>query len=754
MPVFEIEHGGKTYEVDAPDMNAALSGFQGFTGGTKPEGPGALEDVARTAPGALYKGAMDVVGAPADIMNAVDQGWQWLVSKGLEKTGVWSPEQAEKARQPLPGIEDRSTRMGLPTSKLLVDATEKAAGPFYTPQTTEGEFAGAAMRSLPSMALGQGTMLQRLGQALVPAMTAETAGQVAERVAPEWEGTARLAGGVMGAFGTAAMQMPRGANVVAQDAVQGVQPHELNAAYQLIDDAARLPGGGVQLTLNDALNQVTGGRMTRLQQLDRVVTNSGGPGADRMAQVYSQRADQVQATGQAQLNRLAPAPYLPEQAAQRGVDAAEGALATVRRERSDITRPFYQNAARDTVPAADVQTVIAQLDTMIAQAPTPELAEAARQLRGQLIETPAVAGTPATRTPVTDPRTGQIIRYQSTPAVPGTPEVPRTNVGDLDRIYGQARDDFTGPRGLNETGSEARARQAAGQAIDPLNQSLQSASPNLQQGRAAHQQVTNNLVRPVEQGPIGRIAEMDPGTQGASAQMGRELAAPGADRYHGVVQQAVRRMVREDPRAAETLARDYVGDVLNQSTRDLQGGANVYGGANFFKQIAGDGASMRNLEAMVTQLPQGQQRWQGFQRFLDVMQATGYKAPKGSDTAFNIAIERQMSQPGVVAGAVEAGAGAVAGAAIGGGAGSAAGTVAATKRALSDRLAQFRMANGGDQVAWMLTSPEAAPLLRQLANAPAGGNRAIGLALRLSYVSERSLNQGPQAEPGPIPQAR
>jgi hypothetical protein len=715
-----------------------------------PKKPGIVEDVAKTASGALYKGSMDVVGAPADIMNMVDQGWQWLVSKGLEKAGVWTPEQAEKARQPLPGIEDRSTRMGLPTSKLLVDATEKAAGPFYTPQTTEGEVAGAAVRALPSMVLGQGTLAQRGAQALVPAMTAETAGQVTRRVAPEWETTARVVGGLGGAAVTAAAQVPRGASVVARNAVQGVHPLELEAAYGLMGEAARLPGGGVQLTLNDALNQVTGGRMTRLQQLDRVVTNSGGPGADRM----TQRVDQVQRTGQAAVDSLAPAPYLPEQAAQRGQDAAEGALGTVRAERSDITRPFYQNAARDTVPAPEVQAVIQRLDDIIANSPTPELGEAARQLRGQLIETPAVPGTPATRTPVTDPRTRQIIRYQSTPAVPGTPEVPRTNVGELDQVYGQARDDFLGPPGLGETGSQVRARRAAGDAITPLNQALEAASPNLQQGRAAHRQVTNNLVRPVEQGPVGRIAEMDPSASNASAQMGRELAAPGVDRYHGVVQQSVRRMVREDPRAAETLARDYVGDVLNTATRDLQGGANVYGGANFFKKVAGDGASMRNLEAMVTQLPDGANRWAGFQRFLDVMQATGYKAPKGSDTAFNLGIKEQMGQPGLIAGAVEAGAGAAAGAAVGGGAGSAAGGAMGVRRALSDRLAQWRMANGGDQVAWMLTSREAAPLLRQLANAPAGSNSAIGLSLRLSYVAERALNHGQQSETAPVVEAR
>jgi hypothetical protein len=94
-------------------------------------------------------------------------------------------------------------------------------------------------------------------------------------------------------------------------------------------------------------------------------------------------------------------------------------------------------------------------------------------------------------------------------------------------------------------------------------------------------------------------------------------------------------MVKQDPRAAATMARDYVGDIFNQAVGDLKSGPDQYGGAGFRTALVGDPASARNIQAVVTQLPQGQQRWAGFKRFLDVMEATGWKPAKGSDTAFN-----------------------------------------------------------------------------------------------------------------------
>lgn len=717
--------------------------------------PGVVEDVAKTVPSGLARGVAGVVGLPGALGWVADQVAAQTVGRvdNYVRNGDWSaPDVSDvKARSEavkpalgfrLPGAEE------VLTSQNVTGAIESVTGPLYKPQTAIGEFANTAAEFAPGIIFSAGTLPQRLAQTFVPAVTSEGAGQVARQVAPDYENVARLVGGVTGAVGTAVAQIPRGANVVMSDALRGVTQQEWDDAARLMQQASSLPGGGVNLTWNEALNQATGGRLKNLTQLDRVVTNSGGQGGETMGAFYAQRPDQIARTGAAQLDNLAPAPYDAGQAAQRGVDAAEGALRTVRGERSAITAPFYANAANDAVPAADVQSVIQRLDDIIANAPTPELGEAARQLRGQLILRPATPGAPAARTPVVDPRTGRIIRYDTTPAVPGTPEVPRTNVAELDQVYGQARDDFLGPPVVGETGSAARARQSAGHAVTPLNDALLNASPNLQQGRAAHQQVTNNLVRPVEQGPIGRVANIDPGSQNASAQMGRELASPGVDRYHGVVQQAVRRMVRQDPRAAETLARDYVGDVLNQATRDLQGGANVYGGANFFKKIAGDDASLRNLEAMVTQLPMGQQRWGGFRNFLDAMQATGYKAVKGSDTAFNQATQQQLREGGLIGKALETAAGAGAGGAVGGGVGGAGGAVIAARRALSDRLANWRMANGGEQIAWMLTSPEAAPLLRRLSQVQPGSSQAIGLSLRLSYIAERATNT---TSPAPQP---
>ncbi|MBF9234683.1 hypothetical protein [Microvirga alba] len=44
MPIFEVEHGAKTYEVDAPDMDKALAGFQAHIGGNAPPEKASFDD--------------------------------------------------------------------------------------------------------------------------------------------------------------------------------------------------------------------------------------------------------------------------------------------------------------------------------------------------------------------------------------------------------------------------------------------------------------------------------------------------------------------------------------------------------------------------------------------------------------------------------------------------------------------------------------------------------------------------------------
>lgn len=695
------------------------------------EGPPTVsQDLARTVPTAVAGGVAAWLGGPADLVNLAGSGLQWAEQK---LTGETDAEYAQR-------VAERRTRAVLPPemldqlgSRSVTRAIEKhVTGPLYQPQTAPGEYLKTAGEFAPNALGGPAGWLRAGARVGVPAVVSETAGQATKGTAAEpW---ARAVGAVAGGGATAIAQRPRGARAVTSQALgtAGVTDQEIARAGQLIDDAGR---SGITLTWDEALNQVTHGRATRLSQLRRVAENSEG-GAP-LARIAAERPDQLRASGTAQIDTVAPNPYPADRAAQAGQEAAQGAIQELRTRGQARVGPFYERAADDAVPADRVQAAIASIDDLIARQPNPTVTQGLRDLRAQLIEAPAqpgLPGTPATRTPVLGPN-GQVVRYESTPAIPPTlptPEVPRTSVGELDRVYRSNRDIHTGPPVVGETGTERAARRVTLQGLEEINTPLVAASDDLAAGRTLHSRWAERVVTPAEQGPLGRVAGIDPASPGASAKQGAALAGVGeSDRYAGVVQQAVRRMVRQDPRAAETMARDYIADVFNRAVGDLSTGANQYGAAGFRAALVGDPASMNNLRAMVTQLPQGQARWAGFQRFLDVAEATGYRPVKGSDTAFNQAVQAELkSARGPIGAAIEE--------ASKGGLG--------LKQAVTDMWARYRLGQNTGELARMLTDPQAAPLLRALARAPVNSTKAQAITLRLGILA---VQQGAPENPGP-----
>jgi hypothetical protein len=704
------------------------------------EKPGVVEDVARSAPGALGRGLAHVPGAPADIMNAVDSAWQWLVSKGLETTGVWSKEKATKARQPIPGLEDRSTRlMGLPSSELLIGAAEKAAGgPGYKAQTLPGEIVSTGLEIAPSVgAFGFGTLGKRAAQVLVPTATTELAGQTVRRIAPEYEQEARAVGGLVGGVGTAIAQMQRGTNAVARDAVEGRTPQEVRNARALMERGAS-PDGGVRVTFDEALNQVTGGRAQDVSRVARVVGNSRGGGA--LQDIYSGRPAEIRAAGTRAIDELNPNPYPAGVAAQRGQDAASDALTDLRTRRTDTVNPLYRRAENDVVPEAQVRTVLDRLDEVISSNPNPEVTAGARELRQRIVVEPARPGTPATRTPLgQDGRPAApgapVVRYDHTPATPRIPERPETNVGRLDQSRQGVRDNYMdGDLPLGATSAERTGRRVTGQALGGLDEVLQRNSEALRQGRDLYGRISDRMVTPAEQGPLGRITKVDPGSGGASHTMGEALMGVGeGHRYADEVARATRRLVRQDPRAAETLVHDFVGNVFRQATKEFKTrSAAEYSGAGFRAIMANN---RPELEAVFSQLPNGQRRLAGFDRFLELAEATGYKPLKGSDTAFNLPVQKALESKGVVAGTLDAASGAAIGSALAGGPGAMTGMALSTRRALGDMYTRWRAGGNEREIAELLTNPQSARLFERLAAEPAGTARTNTTLLRLVMIA-------------------
>ena len=114
---------------------------------------------------------------------------------------------------------------------------------------------------------------------------------------------------------------------VVREALDGVSEADLASAQHLMQQARGLPGGGVELTLDEALNQVTSGQATRLSQLNRVVTNSGGEGGRVMGEFYARRPASVENAGRAAFDRVAPENYSPSGIGMDVQAAAEAGLA-------------------------------------------------------------------------------------------------------------------------------------------------------------------------------------------------------------------------------------------------------------------------------------------------------------------------------------------------------------------------------------------------------------------------------------------
>lgn len=697
-------------DTDMAVVDRAMAAYAGQ------KNPSVAEDVARTIPAGLARGAAGVAGLPGFLQSGADiaaslpgQAYNYFLGSGrFEDT----PSMAA-GRAAAPDIGPGRVL----TAENATRAIEGVTGPLYRPQTTAGEFANTLAEFAPGAVLGGGTALQRAAQVAVPAATSEVAGQTTRRIAPSLEpavrtGTALAAGGA-----TALAQRPGTAAGLIREAAPNLDQATVTAARALIDDAA---GQGVALTWPEAIQRVTGGA-TRLADVQRVVENSTGGGAV-MRPFMAERPGQVQQAGNQVISSLADTAVDPIQTGIRTQGAAQGALQDVRQARSQQASPYYQAAAGDTVTEPAMRQVLGRLDDIIAQDPTGgELSAAARELRARLIETPAQTGTPASRRPVLGPN-GQVLRYETTPAAPGTPEVPRTNVGELDQIYGAARDEFSGPLPLGASGTQARGRRMTGQALDTLDTQLQEASPSLAQGRATYRQATEETVTPAEVGPLGQVAARDQVLEQARALLPNQPAA-GVD---AAVSQTVRRIVSRDPDAAQNLVRTYAQSVFDEAISNQ----NQFGGAKFADVIAGNPQQARNLEAAVRALPNGHQRWEGFRRFLDVMEATGERQRIGSATAFNAELQQQLKRGGMVGEAASM---------------AATGGVGYFSR-LRRWYDELRMGRNTEALARIFTDPNAEGLLRRLAQEPAGSNRAQALALRLTYLGGTAQGSTPSIE--------
>lgn len=675
--------------------------FDEFT----PESTGAkvgryAKDIGQSVISGLDKGVAGLAGLPADaalgINAAVNYGKSKVQGRPFEEVEAESDRNAVISRDAVRAYGSQAAHAGSPLK--------------HTPTTTAGKYAQSGAEFVPAAILGPGNMARNaVALGVAPGLASEAAGQATEGGAYEpyaRAGTAVLAGAA-GQWATA----PNAAGVAISKAARGATPAQVDEAERLFEYAQ---GIGAPLTRAEALQHVTGGA-TQLGNLQRVVEGSG-----EMRPFMAARPGQVEDAARAQFGRLGPVSQDPHGIGPAVGATAERTVKDVEGARSRATAPFYRSAASDNVPSSEMQQFVGQLDAAIASDKTGIVGGQLQELRSLLVDRPATPGVPAVpaqRTASPTPN-GQIFTtVPGKPAKPGTPETYLTDIENLDRARKYLRDKV----GMPQIGAEAITKEQGaailGQ-LDALRQRMIAASPDFAAGKDIHQVITEKIVTPLMNGPIGKLAQKDLPTKKAISVLFPENPLPGSEAAIG---QAVAEVARRRPGAARELVRAHVESVFNEATQRLQSGANEFGGAGFAAMLRGNPQQAANLEAAITAL-RGGQTYQGFNRFLDVLEAQGSRQRIGSQTAFNQEVQAGLKTGGTVAEALSSLA--------------SVGTKLPSK--INTRIEQWRMGGNVREIADILTNPAAAQLFRQLATTPANSAKAGAIVARLAYLADRS----------------
>lgn len=272
MPTFDITApDGKQYTVEGADAQGAMAALQKHVGVTKPAEPEmsageVAADIAKSGGIGVAKGGIGMFGAGGDLRDLASAG----IDKAGEKLG-FDPSIVKSAASKLSRFTPLGVLNDAPTSHDIQSKIEGTTGEFYKPKTIAGEYAQTAGEFAPAAIGGGGGALARMGRALIPAATSETAGQLTKGT--EAEPYARVAGALL------SPAIPS----VARRVVTPIQTSPERAAL-----ANALRGEGVELTAG----QATGSKP--LQWMESTLGDLPGSGG-RAAETQARQGEQFTA---------------------------------------------------------------------------------------------------------------------------------------------------------------------------------------------------------------------------------------------------------------------------------------------------------------------------------------------------------------------------------------------------------------------------------------------------------------------------
>lgn len=645
-------------------------------------------DIAKSAGSGLASGVEGVAATPNLITRIADAAAQWPGRHlfGMTDEDFARNEAAMKEAQSGSAIGSlhqfiepgKRTGQLASAAKTGVDAVTGGIAD-YEPQTTAGRYVKSTAEMVPGVLLpGAGSIGQRVGAALGGGLGAQSASELL----PEQfkggalEGVARFVAAILGGGAASSLKSLGGtAEKIAAEGLKGTDPAEIVKAAGLLKDAA---DKGVKLTWPEAISQVQGAP-NRLAEIQRMVEQSRG-GSPVMKEFYADRPAQVAAAADREMTAVAPQTLDPVEGGTRMQQAATDAVQGVNDQINAATRPFYKAAEAQRLPAAQFAPISAN----------PSFQAGLKELRSDPILGPEFKSLPDDSVGVIDQVTKrlEVMARKATAADNG-----------VDRFKAAVIDS-----------GATDARQAA-----------RAVSPEYDTALAMQAQGRKDFLEPMQSGPVGKLA----GTTDSAAQANALFESAPQSGAPSVVGKAVRALVSKDPQAAVSTVGQHIRTVFAESTQKLQPGGNQWGGAKFAAQLMGNPEQAAVLEQAVKALPAGATRWDGWNSFMDVLEATGKRLHSGSPTEPNRMITEQLGKGGSIKGAA---------------ADLATGGFHLPAR-LREAYRYFQTGRNAEKLAKLFTDSSAAGLFGRLVRQQPGSPTANALTLRLTLIAAPELRK-------------
>lgn len=349
---------------------------------------------------------------------------------------------------------------------------------------------------------------------------------------------------------------------------------------------------------------------------------------DQIADLATSRGSAVQAAGKLhafvndQINRM-------NQAIMKGwhvTDEGKLGVTDIRRRQAERFGQRVEEGKAGTYAAinragelrAQLEASQRQLETtadQLAQKNLPGIRDQVNRFLSQLDGQIRVAG---------NTREGQILKdYRNQLAPNGEPLVLPSQ---LESVYKDIRNKTQ--LGLNPSPEEKTVAGVLGGHVKDLDKLITDVSPTIKTGREVYQRLSEELVNPLVKGPVGKIAGRgaDATKEAVRSRTLSELNSKDAtpERISTIADV----LGQVDKQAFPNLVRAHLEDQMDKALKTQRGGGLPTAGVRLRDALEGTPQQRTNLRTMIQKTAEAQGMdptavYEGFGRFLDVLDATG-----------------------------------------------------------------------------------------------------------------------------------